>query len=274
MMYMFPRQFGLHNVFTSEIDKTRTAQKFQDYTLREEEIASVTQSQSKNSGLPKSPRRLRGAATNLVERLQVRHGRCSYFELLKHYCPSTFDPTHRYRSPTFTRDLTNPSRNIRASVAHKNMCQDRARIRRYERKTQSQPHHPLMPQFDSLAELACPNAHVSAFCQSVLSRIIPDGFWGEGDTMEHNKKAILRKVDHFIKLRRFETMSLHEIIQDLKASIPYGDPNLEPPLTKSRLLKLRGYSSRTFELGRRARLTSTNVTKYFMSFCTMFLIHF
>jgi telomerase reverse transcriptase len=33
MMYMFPRQFGLHNVFTSQVDHTQTAQKFQDYTL-------------------------------------------------------------------------------------------------------------------------------------------------------------------------------------------------------------------------------------------------
>ena len=80
------------------------------------------------------------------------------------------------------------------------------------RKTQSQS--PL--HFDSVTELACPRAYVSAFCQAVLSKIIPDGFWGEGDTMKHNKKLVLRKVDHFIKLRRFETMSLHEIVQGFK----------------------------------------------------------
>ena len=34
--------------------------------------------------------------------------------------------------------------------------------------------------------------------------------------MVHNKKLVLRKVDHFVKLRRFETMSLHEIAQGFK----------------------------------------------------------
>jgi hypothetical protein len=89
MMYIFPRQFGLHNVFTSTVDKKQTAQKFQDYTLREEEIfgrygRSDGNLRTVTASLPK---RLRGDAARLVERLQVRHGRCSYFELLQHYCP-------------------------------------------------------------------------------------------------------------------------------------------------------------------------------------------
>ncbi|OIW34484.1 hypothetical protein CONLIGDRAFT_587925, partial [Coniochaeta ligniaria NRRL 30616] len=89
MMYMFPRQFGLHNVFTSQVDHTQTAQKFQDYTLREEEITRkfCTAGEGTQQFKAHIPKRLRGLPQYLVERLQVLHDRCSYSKLLEHYCP-------------------------------------------------------------------------------------------------------------------------------------------------------------------------------------------
>ncbi len=82
-MYMFPRQFGLHNVFTSAVDKSKTAQKFQDYTLREQEIVNKF-----GADVPINiPKRLRGSPKHLVERLQILHKRCSYSQLLQYYCP-------------------------------------------------------------------------------------------------------------------------------------------------------------------------------------------
>jgi len=87
MMYMFPRQFGLHNAFTATVDKSQTAQRFQDYTLREEEIAQKFGKKGKNTPYIHCPKRLRGSLKHLVRRLQVLHGRCSYTELLRHYCP-------------------------------------------------------------------------------------------------------------------------------------------------------------------------------------------
>lgn len=94
MMYIFPRQFGLHNVFTSATDSRETVQPFKDYTMREDEIAqsgrrptpSRTRVESKVS--PKIPKRLRGKAVDLIQKLQNRNKRCSYVELLRHYCPS------------------------------------------------------------------------------------------------------------------------------------------------------------------------------------------
>jgi hypothetical protein len=90
MMYIFPRQFGLHNVFTSFVDPRETVQPLKDYTLREEEIASkygVTSKQDTGANL-RVPRRLRGKALELVRKLRVSHSRCSYNKLLNHYCPS------------------------------------------------------------------------------------------------------------------------------------------------------------------------------------------
>lgn len=88
MAYMFPRQFGLHNVFTSMVDPRETAQPFKDYTMREEEL------QRREHNVPaarrdKIPKRLRGTLSQLISKMQRLHKRCSYKELLEHYCSTT-----------------------------------------------------------------------------------------------------------------------------------------------------------------------------------------
>ncbi|KAI0548296.1 hypothetical protein F4679DRAFT_325591 [Xylaria curta] len=89
MMYMFPRQFGLHNVFTSKVDPKETSQRLKDYTLREEEIHEKFGRLGDLAHL-KTPKRLRGRAKDLVRKFQVLHQRCSYSRLLQHYCPVCF----------------------------------------------------------------------------------------------------------------------------------------------------------------------------------------
>jgi len=71
----------------------------------------------------------------------------------------------------------------------------------------------------NLMDYATPSANVSAFCRSILSILIPDNFWGEGETQIHNKGLFLKVVDRFIALRRFETVSLHDAVQGMKVSI-------------------------------------------------------
>ncbi|KPM35632.1 hypothetical protein AK830_g10942 [Neonectria ditissima] len=218
MMYMFPRQFGLHNVFTSQIDTSRTAQQFQDYTLREDEItlAFPQKPDKQDLQLPKLPKRLRGDAERLVGRLQVRHDRCSFIELLRHYCPCALDVQIRNPRPAQKKDSTLSYKEKSLQTTLNAPSQGRRTTKKQSRKPQpsTQVHPP--PQPSSLVELATPLSQVSAFCQAVLSKVIPNQFWGDGETQSHNKAMILQKVDHFVKLRRFETMSLHEISQDLK----------------------------------------------------------
>lgn len=96
MKYLFPRQFGMHNVFSSAVDSKESIQPFKDYTLREQEIAKLEgrNIQKASAGVStdavkqRVPRRLRGEALDLVRKLQRLHSRCSYNDLLKHYCPS------------------------------------------------------------------------------------------------------------------------------------------------------------------------------------------
>ncbi|KAA8900824.1 hypothetical protein FN846DRAFT_127536 [Sphaerosporella brunnea] len=84
-MYMFPRQHGLHNVFTSVVNKQETTHPFQDYTYREPEIEELkTKRDGKDIPVPK---RLKGPVLALVMVMQKLHRNCPYHALVKHYCP-------------------------------------------------------------------------------------------------------------------------------------------------------------------------------------------
>lgn len=73
-------------------------------------------------------------------------------------------------------------------------------------------------EYSTLTDLATPISSVSAFCQAVISKVIPKDFWGTGPVQEHNRACFLKKVHHFIHLRRFESMCLHEVMQGMKVS--------------------------------------------------------
>lgn len=83
----------------------------------------------------------------------------------------------------------------------------------------TQPSPTQKDPISSIFDLATPPAKISAFCQAVLKKIIPNGFWGSGDVARHNESIFLGKIDHFILLRRFEGMSLHEVMQGIKVSV-------------------------------------------------------
>lgn len=96
MKYIFPRQFGLHNVFTSTVDPKETTHQFLDYTLREQEIARQSLVEriiakptegASSERFKALPRRLRDRAFQLVQQLQKRQAKCSYTKLLALYCP-------------------------------------------------------------------------------------------------------------------------------------------------------------------------------------------
>jgi telomerase reverse transcriptase len=69
---------------------------FKDYTLREKEIHQsmcralndkATDAEAVSKWKSRVPKRLRGAPMALVDRLRTLDHRCSYTELLRHYCP-------------------------------------------------------------------------------------------------------------------------------------------------------------------------------------------
>ncbi len=73
---------------------------------------------------------------------------------------------------------------------------------------------PAPPRKQSILDSATPAAEVSAFCRAVLSKIIPNDFLGS--TKDHNQEVLMQNIDRFVNLRRFESLSLHEVIQGME----------------------------------------------------------
>jgi telomerase reverse transcriptase len=172
MKYMFPRQFDLHNAFTSSTDVRNTSHQLMDYTVREQEIARVRTKRKYRPGKPallgdKVPRRLRGKCFQLVARLRKRESRCSYRMLLDHHCP---------RSQHGTSDQ------------------------------------------DSTFGQATPLGNVSAFCRAAIRHVFPLELFGDHGGETSNSAAIMRCVDDFVRLRRYETTSLHDVVQGITLS--------------------------------------------------------
>lgn len=103
MKYIFPRQFGLLNVFTLDSDQRKQMNDSNGFMSRESEISLLeeqkrpqgpqTGSESADAGCGgvksvKVPKRLRGITIELVRKLRNRNAQCSYGELLRYYCPT------------------------------------------------------------------------------------------------------------------------------------------------------------------------------------------
>ena len=215
-MYIFPRQFRLHNVFTSTVDASLTTQKFQDYTLRDEEIANFLKGAKVPRAVPKIPKRLRGLPETLTHALLVRHGRCSYFELLKHYCPTILDEF----SPSKSGCGTNSSSGNDRGRNQQSGSASAERNKQKAHKSQSHYSTQLLDEVEShpVVELATPISKVSTFIQATVLKVIPSAFWGTGDDGEHNKSLVGQKIYHFIALRRYESTNLHDLLQGFKVS--------------------------------------------------------
>ncbi|KAK5195903.1 Telomerase reverse transcriptase [Exophiala xenobiotica] len=206
--YIFPRQFGLHNVFTSTVDPTETAHPFKDYTLREMEIRG-----QRKKSITWIPRRLRGKALELVRKIRRNHHSCSYSQLLRHHCPIGDRPTREYVKPGHEQDISSseplvtqiPGTNFSAKPSSTASDHD-------DNGTSFLPH-------------ATPIAAVSAFCRSVIARLLPKDACGIGTEGRQSHAKLMRRIDEFVQMRRFESMTLHKAVQGICVkSIPWLCP--------------------------------------------------
>ena len=171
LKYVFPRQHGLHNVFTSQVDRKDSAHQYLDYTLREQEIKRQNLLHNKVS----VPKRLRGLSQTLFSAVLKRHDECPYAKLLDHYCAVT-----RSRSSPESQDV--------------------------------------------LGQASSANS-VSAFSRAAINHVFPTRLWGDGTEGISNRGYIMAAVDKFVRLQRYESMSLHDVMQNIKISdIRWLDP--------------------------------------------------
>ncbi|KNG48986.1 telomerase reverse transcriptase [Stemphylium lycopersici] len=217
MRYIFPRQFGLHNVFTSKVDARESAMPFKDYTLREKDIHNsmcrdlgdkATDAQEISKWKSRVPKRLRGKVIEAIAKLRSLNQRCSYMEMLRHYCPVEGVPLSP--KPEWRKSTLQPKPDLPTTAeSSKSDCGGVAAS-----GTRS-------IQQISFVDMACPTAHVSAFCRAIISKVIPEAFWGSG----HNKDIVMYWVDQFLNVRRFESFTLHQVTQKIRVStIPWLCP--------------------------------------------------
>lgn len=227
LRYMFPRQFGLHNVFTSKVDLKETAQPFRDYTLREHEIEKFERARRKHhskKGDRKVPKRLRGQAWMLVRKIQKAHKNCSYTQLIRHYCPLNVGyPSACFEHCSLQSEAINDTHHPRkmkpGRYLPKTFDHDISFLPKFCGRSDPQEAHQngeISSLDATLLSRATPTALVSAFCHAVLKRIIPTDCFGRGQQGKANQREVLKYVDLFIRLRKFETLSLHTVSQNIK----------------------------------------------------------
>jgi telomerase reverse transcriptase len=226
LKYVFPRQFGLHNVFTSSVDQRETVQRFKDYTFREDEITEQASLQSTGTtGIfrkhqeARVPKRLRGAAETLVGKMLKNHRSCSYTQLLRHYCPA------QTTWPIITLNSSS-AQSQRSSSSSTHLVTQISAMK--PTTLASQPCSiPFLDQQSSapIVGYATPATSVSAFCQSVMRKLLPRDALGVGPNGARNASNFMACVDRFIHMRRFESLSLHEVAQGIKLTcIPWLCP--------------------------------------------------
>ncbi|PYH72017.1 telomerase reverse transcriptase [Aspergillus vadensis CBS 113365] len=215
LKYIFPKQFGLHNVFSSVSNGQDT---FKDYAYREDEIAKLEKARRAHSHSESIiPRRLQGKAVELVQQLQNRNKHCSYVHLLNYYCPAErigpwklgpepFDDNKLSASESLITQPRLPCQQASSSIPDGSPSVD--------------PSISDMPKIQapklSLTDYATPASSVSAFCRAVLKNLIPPQFYGTGQNRILHQDKILKHVDQFVQMRRFENLSLQDVCQGIK----------------------------------------------------------
>jgi telomerase reverse transcriptase len=222
MKYIFPRQSGLHNVFTSIVDKNETAQEFKDYTLREHEIkhAEYRRLNGRGPRIPprslRAPKRLRGVTSQMIQEMRKRHSKCSYTQLLRHHCPVRAVDTYATRLP-FLADSQQHSGNIKTQLSSLRST--------HSEPTEQDDFHESINVEQSILTYATQTTNVSSYCRAVIRRILPRHSLGIGADGDHNISLLLTNIDRFVRMRRHETLSLHEVQQNLKLNcIPWLCP--------------------------------------------------
>ncbi|KAI9042294.1 telomerase reverse transcriptase [Aspergillus affinis] len=252
MKYVFPKHFGLRNVFNS------SGTSFSIKASREEEIArrenqrqakaqnskrSYTYSQGEPGQSPRIPKRLRGKLVELVRQLQIRQRHCSYWQLLQYYCPLESSGPRKFD----TIDIQNVSQDLESSASGNLITQPAGpggvltpTAAQTNQEFQTPKNNLSKPKLN-LMDYATPSSSVSAFCRAVLRQLFSPQWYGAGQQGNINQNIVLNHVDRFVRMRRSETLSIHEICKGIKVtSIPWLEhPNTEGQQQKLSLSDLR-----------------------------------
>ncbi|KAF8752305.1 Telomerase reverse transcriptase [Rhizoctonia solani] len=205
--YMFPLQFGLHNVFTCTLHYWENGGRFRDYGDREAEI--------KDRGSCKTPKRLKHILP-LIQSLIRRHRRFNYQRVCLAICRSRVDVS--------TSSELDQSKILELMSEYSHSITTNCMISQIPDKSYQISHPSLvLPHGASEAalevklkprfvEFACSHHEVLRYINTVVDEVIPHAFWGSNA----NRRIIHEHIETIITQRRFETVTLHQLIQRLR----------------------------------------------------------
>ncbi|KAI0955894.1 hypothetical protein AcV7_006436 [Taiwanofungus camphoratus] len=200
--YVFPRQYGLSNPFLVPTLAIFQANRLPDYSDREEEIKKI--------GPCKTPKRLK-QILEILEKMTRRHGKCGYKASLEITCPSKIksDKKTTLDSSIILNLMSEYSSQLRsqATMVDTSVSVDSSGRPIFPHGlSQAQKQLKNKPRF---VEFACSYTEVYRYAALVTNAVIPRAFWG----CEKNRKLVLRNIKFFIIARRYESTTLHNILQ-------------------------------------------------------------
>ncbi|GAC99531.1 hypothetical protein PHSY_007133 [Pseudozyma hubeiensis SY62] len=227
--YVFPRHFGLHNVFTGQRDYDTTTQPFRDYTVREVEIKLL--------GAKRTPKVLRPVLPVLAKIL-TRHDKLNYRALLERCCPSRVPKgrltaqerqqivqdlaeVESMQQPSVCQDLPvkavqqkKGERTALASSTQNNIVKAQASSAGEKDSVKATfelaPPAPRKPRYTNYAVPT--TGQVVHFITLAIKSLLPRDLFGS----LHNQKLVLATIGDFVRLRRYETFNLHQIAQSFR----------------------------------------------------------
>ncbi|THH05865.1 hypothetical protein EW145_g4492 [Phellinidium pouzarii] len=209
--YIFSQQYKLSNVHVISMERTGEGS-FQrkQFADREDEI--------KRKGACKTPARLRSTLP-LLAQLYHRHKKCGYKALLDKVCPSKLKPDHRDSTVDSSVILELISEELSEVQLHNQIDVDTTddfasvsmRGGSYKSRLSKGSQIKYKPKF---SEYTCSYAEVFLYVRAVSKVVVPHAFWG----CIRNRKAVMLHVKQLISSRRYESITLHNIIQGVSTS--------------------------------------------------------
>ncbi|UZJ56496.1 hypothetical protein CBS101457_005816 [Exobasidium rhododendri] len=199
LKYMWPKEHGLDNVLTREQDRWKSRDKWEEYTNREEAI--------RTRGSIKMPARLQNVA-RLVSIMLSKHDRLDYGKLLHYCCPSALP--HSGLSAKEREEIVTT---LSESSLSQNQTQILTQLPNLHSTQASQdPGRRSASSKPVFTKYKLAIGSVSRFAQAVLRLVLPIELMGS----HHNLRILLKNVDKFVRLRRYETLSLHQLCQGFR----------------------------------------------------------
>ncbi|CUA77091.1 telomerase reverse transcriptase [Rhizoctonia solani] len=205
--YIFPLQYRLHNVFTCTLHYWENGGRFRDYRDREAEI--------KELGPCKTPKRVK-AVLPLIQSLIRRHRRFNYQRTCQVICRSRVDisTSSELNQGKILELMSEYSHSVTSSYMFSQMPEKSYQV---SHPSLVFPHGAseaalevkLKPRF---VEFACSHHEVLRYIKTVVDEVIPQAFWGSST----NRKVIDEHITTIITQRRFETITLHQLVQKLR----------------------------------------------------------